>query len=215
MNALGSPNLNGTDDHRQVFLSTCVKELQREAQEQLRLRYFMGAGGTAPKMKMNEVFILTGTTLLLGALFMQAWVTPVVIEQGGEPYLNGASMMSGDAFQIELTVENETTVRVVFYDESDTILSAESIVMAAGQTVSRTLEAEKGGYYTYEVDTKGVEATLNLDVERKLMIDLLPFPIGGLLLAFGLYQRQAVSDEEEDAKTTPSIDEVLDADLDV
>ncbi len=174
----------------------------------------MGAGGTAPKMKMNEVFILTGTTLLLGALFMQAWVTPVAIEQGGAPYLNGASMMSGDAFEIELTVENQTTVRIVFYDEENTILSAESIVMAAGQTVSRTLDVDEGGYYTYEIDTKGVEATLNLDIDRKLMIDLLPFPVGGLLLAFGLYQRQAVAEEHE-TKTAPSIDDVLDADLDV
>ena len=37
----------------------------------------MGAGGTAPKMKMSDAFILTGLTVLLGGLFMHGWVTPV------------------------------------------------------------------------------------------------------------------------------------------
>ena len=37
----------------------------------------MGAGGTAPAMKMSDVFILTGLTLLLGGLFMHAWVSPL------------------------------------------------------------------------------------------------------------------------------------------
>lgn len=169
----------------------------------------MGAGGTAPKMKMNEVFILTGTTLLLGALFMHAWVSPVAIAAGDDAYTNGASMMKGDSFLISIIVENETTIRLVFYDEDQSVLSAESIVMAAGEQHEATLDAEEAGYYTYEVDTKGVAATLELDIERKLMIDLLPFPVGALLLAFGLYQRKATQDIEEHT------DPVLDAELDV
>lgn len=157
-------------------------------------------------MRMNEVFILTGVTLLLGALFMHTWVSPVVLESGQESYTNGASMMSGDAFSIGVEVENQTTVRVVLYDEENTIISAESIVLAAGESAKRTLEVDEGGYYTYEIDTKGIGATLNLDIERKLMIDLLPFPVGALLLAFGLYQRQHLAQE-------PSAP--IDAELDV
>ena len=169
----------------------------------------MGAGGTAPKMKMNEVFILTGTTLLLGALFMHAWVSPVALNAGDEPYTNGASMMKGDSFRIEITVENETTVRLVFYDEDQSVISAESIVLAAGERHEATLDAAQSGYYTYEIDTKGVAATLELDIDRKLMIDLLPFPVGAFLLAFGLYQRKAMQDAE------PEVEGVLDAELDV
>jgi hypothetical protein len=167
-------------------------------------RWFMAGGGTAPKMKMNEVFILTGTTLLLGALFMHAWVSPVVLDEGGEVYTNGASMMKGDAFLLDIEVDNETTVRLVFYDEMDNVLSAESVVLGAGESAERTFEAQEGGFYAYEVDTKGVSATLTVDIERKLMIDLLPFPIGAFFLAFGMYQRKT----EEEAT-------VLDAELDV
>jgi len=158
---------------------------------------FMAGGGTAPKMKMNEVFILTGTTLLLGALFMHAWVSPIVIEQGDESYTNGASLMKGDTITLTLEVENETTARVVFFDENDNILSAESIVLANGESVKRSFEANEGGAYTYEIDTKGVASTLQVDIDRKLMIDLLPFPLGAFFLAFGLYQRKATSEYED------------------
>jgi len=68
------------------------------------------------------------------------------------------------------------------------------------------LEITESGYYTYEINTKGVSATLDLDIERKYSIDMLPFPIGAIILAFGLYQRE--SDVEED-------DEILDAELDI
>ena len=164
----------------------------------------MGGGGTAPKMKMSDAFILTGLTLLLGGLFMHTWVTPVTHAAEDPPYSNGASMMKGDAFNIEVTVDNETTLRIVLKDESGTVLSANSIVLSAGGTHEETLTAAAGGYYSYEIDTKGVSASIAVEIERKLMIDLLPFPIGMLLLAMGLYQRAA----------SPSNDDVLDAVLD-
>ncbi|RJU98651.1 MAG: hypothetical protein DWC10_02950 [Candidatus Poseidoniales archaeon] len=166
----------------------------------------MGAGGTAPKMKMSDVFILTGLTVLLGALFMHAWVTPINLNSGDPPYTNGASLMTDDKVILNIMVENETTIRVVFMDESNSILSAESIVMGAGDSVEREFLADQGGFYTYEIDTKGVAATLDVEIDRKLMLDMLPFPIGAFFLAFGLYQRQMHTEESA---------EVLDAELDV
>lgn len=165
----------------------------------------MGGGGTAPKMKMSDALILTGVTILLGGLFMQAWVTPVEHPTDSEPYVNGATMWGGDAFEIKMTVTNATTVRLVLYDEYGSIVSAESIPLAAGETEDQRLEIEDGGYYTYEIDTKGVEATLDLNIDRKYGIDMLPFPVGALILAYGLYQRETPDEEEE----------ILDAELDV
>ena len=169
-------------------------------------RSLMGAGGTAPKMKMSEVFILSGTTILLGALFMHAWVTPVAITGEDSIYTNGASMMKGDTFELDIRVQNETTLRIVFLDENEGILSAESIVVASGERIERSLEAEESGYYTYEIDTKGAEATLEFSIDRKYKIDLIPYPLGGFLLAFGLHLRSA--------EETDSSDVVLDAELD-
>ena len=148
-------------------------------------------------MKMSDVFILTGLTLLLGGLFMHAWVTP--IDHGSEdpPYTNGASMMKGDAFVLEVNVDDQTTLRIVLMDESGDIVSAESFVLAAGESHIEVIDIETGGYYTYEIDTKGVSATISTDIDRKLMIDFLPFPFGAIFLAFGLYQRNAKESEEE------------------
>jgi hypothetical protein len=82
--------------------------------------------------------------------------------------------------------------------------------LASGGDVEQRYEITEGGYYTYEVDTKGGDGTLEIDIERKYMIDMLPFPIGGFLLAYGLYQRDEDEDEEEDENES----EVLDAELD-
>jgi hypothetical protein len=114
--------------------------------------------------------------------------------------------MSDDKVVLNIMVESETTVRVVFMDEKKSILSAESIVMGAGDSVERELIADQGGFYTYEIDTKGVAATLDVEIDRRIMLDMLPFPIGAFFLAFGLYQRQMHTEESA---------EVLDAELDV
>jgi hypothetical protein len=115
-------------------------------------------------------------------------------------------MMKGDVFVMNLAVVNESTVRFVLYDESDSIVDAETVTLASGGEVEQRYEIAEGGYYTYEIDTKGGDGTLEIDIERKYMIDMLPFPIGGFLLAYGLYQREDEGDENES--------EVLDAELD-
>ena len=131
----------------------------------------MGGGGAAPKMKMSDALILTGVTVLLGGLFMSAWVTPVEHKEESPPYVNGASMWAGDSFEIGIAVENDTTVRLVLKDEDGTIVSAQSIPLAKGEKKSVTLEIDDGGYYTYEIDTKGVgrRLTLILTANTKLI----------------------------------------------
>ena len=166
----------------------------------------MGGGGTAPKMKMSDALILTGVTILFGSLFMHAWVTPVQINGEDPPYTNGASMLNGDVFVVNVTLANESTVRFVLMDESGKITDAESVPMGSGDQYEKRWVISDGGYYTYEIDTKGEDATLEVDIERKYMIDMLPFPIGAFLLAYGLYQRDDEVAEDES--------EVLDAELD-
>ncbi|MCH1460883.1 MAG: hypothetical protein L7U25_00830 [Candidatus Poseidonia sp.] len=166
----------------------------------------MGGGGTAPKMKMSDALILTGVTILFGSLFMHAWVTPVQLYGEDPPYTNGASMMNGDVFVVNITLANESTVRFVLTDESGKIADAESVPMGSGDQYEKRWVISDGGYYTYEIDTKGEDATLQVDIERKYMIDMLPFPIGAFLLAYGLYQRDDEVAEDES--------EVLDAELD-
>ncbi|MCH1541031.1 MAG: hypothetical protein L7S56_06345 [Candidatus Poseidonia sp.] len=167
----------------------------------------MGGGGAAPKMKMSDALILTGTTLLLGALFMHAWVVPITVGGDEPPYQNGATMMSGDSFKAAITVENDTTLRLILMNSEGEILDSESVVMIAGQTHPVRWEITESGYYTYEIDTKGSAATLDVSVDRKYHIDMIAFPVGALLLAYGLYQHDESEEEEE---TELILDAVLD-----
>ena len=102
----------------------------------------MGGGGAAPAMKMSDVFILTGLTLMLGGLFMHAWVTPIDHDAGDTPYRNGASMMKGDAFDLRIQVDNQTTVRIVLTDENNAILNVETVVLAAGEEHHEVITTE-------------------------------------------------------------------------
>ena len=163
----------------------------------------MGGAGTAPKMKMSDALILVGATVLLGALFMHAWVSPMALNGDDGSYEKHVNLMSGDRLVIEVTVENETTLRTVVRDAEDRVMEASNVVLAAGATERYTYEAENGGAYSVEIDTNGVDASLDaFSIERGLMIDMLPFPVGTVVLLYGLYLRQ---NSEEDGPKDHSV----------
>jgi len=164
----------------------------------------MGGAGTAPKMKMSDALILVGATVLLGALFMHAWVSPMTLNGDDGTYEKHVNLMSGDRLVIDVTVENETTLRTVVRDADDRVLEASNVVLAAGDTDRYTYEAANGGAYSIEIDTNGVDATLDaFSIERGFMIDMLPFPLGTVVLLYGLYLRQnGEEDSPEDHSAT-------------
>ena len=163
----------------------------------------MGAGGAAPKMKMSDAFILTGLTLLLGGLFMHAWVTPVDHGAEDSPYTNGASMMKGDSFRLEVVVENETVLRIALKDDRGEVLNITSTVLASNDVHVATLTVDETGFYSYEIDTRNTAATISVEIDRKTKLDMAFLPVGALILAMGIYQRLAAKE-----------DDVLDAELD-
>ena len=166
--------------------------------EQGALPGHMGGAGAAPKMKMSDALILTGATILLGALFLHAWVTPTPINAEEGPYQTGVNMMGGDSIETKIQVDNQTSLRVVVYDENMDIVDATTEILAKNAVETYEFTASVSGFYTLEIDTDGVNGTINeLNVQRKLMLDLLPFPLGAIVLMYGLYLRQANGDEEE------------------
>ena len=152
----------------------------------------MGGAGTAPKMKMSDALILVGATVLLGALFMHAWVNPLDLNGGDDPYEKQVNLMAGDRLVIDITVADETTLRTVVRDADNRVMDASNVVLAAAGTGRYTFEADNGGAFFVEIDTNGVDATLDsFSIERGFMIDMLPFPVGTVVLLYGLYLRQS------------------------
>jgi len=94
-------------------------------------------------------------------------------------------------------VADETTLRTVVRDADNRVMDASNVVLAAAGTERYTFEADNGGAFFVEIDTNGVDATLDsFSIERGFMIDMLPFPIGTVVLLYGLYLRQ--SNENDD-----------------
>ena len=162
----------------------------------------MAGGGAAPAMKMSDLFILIGITLLIGGLFIHGLASSETVSEESEPYSNGASLLEGDSLEFTIDADNESTVLIEILFEGQDIVFTESMVLAPGDSNSADFEAKENGYYSYTVDfTKG-EGEVFVDVDRQLLIDFIIYPIGALCLVFGLYKRK-------DEKMGESVDAVL------
>ena len=83
----------------------------------------MAGGGTAPSMKMSDVFLLIGMSIILGGVIMHVWTTPTSLD-GDTPTLeNGASMMKGDTLTFEINPTNASMITItVQNDEGETVV---------------------------------------------------------------------------------------------
>lgn len=160
----------------------------------------MAGGGAAPSMKMSDVFILIGMSLLLGGLIMHVWVSPTSLQGEANSKESGASMMKGDTLNFNVAADNDSMVRITVLDESDTEVTEESWDLSAGEDLLYVFDAEEGGFYTYTVVFESGSGEVVVDVDRSTKIDFLPYPIGFACILFGLYKRGLEDDGAIDAE---------------
>jgi hypothetical protein len=165
----------------------------------------MSGGGTAPSMKMSDVFILVGMSVLVGGFIMHAWTSPTLLDFESPTLESGASMLKGDTMTFEITPNNESTVVIMVMDESGATAAEQSWTVAGGEAFDYRFEATEGGFYTYTVTFETGEGEAFVDVDRSSMIDFIAYPFGVACVAFGLYKRGLEKNE--------ALDEVLDAEL--
>lgn len=162
----------------------------------------MAGGGTAPSMKMSDVLILVGMSVLVGGLIMHMWVAPASLDSEDPTLESGASLLEEDTltFEVEAASESEITIKVM--DEGGATVADETWSVASGEGLEWEFKATEGGFYTYEVTFDSGDGEVIVDVSRQSMIDFIAYPLGILLIGYGLYKRSF------------EIDEVIDAELD-
>ena len=164
----------------------------------------MAGGGTAPAMKMSDVFILLGVTFLVGGLFIHGLVSPIPINADTEPYSNGASLLNGDTIEFTITAENDSSVDVEILNAKGDVVLGESFFITSENSISVSFEADEKGFFSYSVEFTEGSGEVVVDVDRKLLIDFIIYPLGIVCVMFGFAKRK-------DEKMTEIMDAVLES----
>lgn len=156
----------------------------------------MAGGGTAPPLKISDVFLLIGVTLIVGTLFIQEWDQPVKIN-GDDGLFEGTSQsFSGDSIEITVTVENESEVRIQIFEDGEEVEDEKAIV-SAGDDLETDHKSEGGELEWIVTLEAGVNGEVDVDLSRANGLNFLPYLLGLALAGYGLYRRMNDSVEEE------------------
>ena len=160
----------------------------------------MAGGGTAPSMKMSDVFLLVGMSILVGGIIMHTWTASTALDEASPTLESGASMLKEDTLTFELSPGKNASITIIVLSEDGATVAQESWSPSEGEDFEYTFTAKEGGFYTYTVTYESGEGEAFVDVNRNTMIDFIAYPIGAACLAFGVYKRTLESDEVLDAE---------------
>ncbi|MGB0202135.1 MAG: hypothetical protein ACPGSV_00390 [Candidatus Poseidoniaceae archaeon] len=150
----------------------------------------MGAGGAAPPVKSEDVMILIGSTILLTLLVLQAWSTPIAVdcdEEECETFEIKYDLSAGDTFSLDV-IEGEIRPTIILPDGSSDFDD--------NQKGNWEYEAKSDGVHTFQI--LGLEdSSIDYSVSRGIIFDYGLYPVGALVLAFGILKRITKDVDEE------------------
>ena len=165
----------------------------------------MAGGGTAPPLKISDVFLLVGVTLIIGTLFIQEWDQPVKINGDDGSFEGTSNSFDGDFLKIVVVVENESEVRIQIFEDGKEVEEIKQSVSAGGDI---DLDHQSNGGEVEWIVTleEGVNGEVDVDLSRAYGLNFVPYLLGFAFAGYGLYRRMNESAEPE---------EILDAIIEV
>jgi len=170
----------------------------------------MAGGGSAQAMKISDVFIVVGISILVAGFIMHAWVSSEPYEFEGEDLETVEKsfvLFKNDKLELEITIPLEHSIIVTIsndgesFDLDSTADSISEIVKTDSAFYQFT--AESSGEYQMFIEFKPTngnisysEGEISVDIQRNLFIDFLPYPIGAISLAFGIHKRKEEKTED-------------------
>ena len=177
----------------------------------------MAGGGTAQAMKVSDVFIVVGISILVAGFIMHAWVSSEQYDfEGGDEEVIEKSfvLFKGDKLEVEISIPTDHLLEVhIATDGELTKLepideSISDLFIISSNIYQFT--ADSNGEYLMYIDFAPIngnesisQGEIFVDVQRNFLIDFLPYPIGAISLAFGIHKRK-------EEKSTDAIDAELD-----
>ena len=160
----------------------------------------MGGGGAAPPVKSEDVMILIGSTILLTLLVIQAWSTPTPItpipeyceyedsdDEECERFSVKYDLSEGDEFTMEV-VDGEVLPSVVLPDGS--------VEFGTKTSSDWSYTAELSGVHTFQIEVDE-ESSIDYSISRGILIDYGLYPVGLLVLGFGILKRVYKEKDDE------------------
>ncbi|RJV00672.1 MAG: hypothetical protein DWC06_05340 [Candidatus Poseidoniales archaeon] len=149
----------------------------------------MGAGGEAPPVKSEDVMILIGASILLLMFILQTWTVPTNITAGEEnEFTIKYDLSEGDTFSFDV-VNGEVRPTVVLPDEERVFGDL------VGEGNDWEYVAENSGVHIFTI-VAFEDSEITYDMSRGILIDFALYPIGGLILGYGILKKVASADEE-------------------
>lgn len=159
----------------------------------------MAGGGTAPPLKVGDVLLLVGVSILIGTLFIQEWDQATKMNAGDEPLEGTSRTFSGDVLSITIQPENATTVSIEILEDGK---NAEEypVTNAAGPDNPLTVDYESnGGKVSWKVTFETeVNAEIDVDLKRAYFLNYLPYIIGGIITTLGVLKKNVDASIKED-----------------
>jgi len=147
----------------------------------------MGAGGEAPPVRGEDVMILIGSSIILLMFIIQTWAVPTVINEDSDSQFEVKyDLAKDDLFSLEV-IEGEVTPTVTSPSgEVDTFSNVDS---------KWEYTAKEPGVHTfkfYSID----ESVIEYSVSRGLVYDYALYPIGVVILLFGIVKKISLREDE-------------------
>ena len=147
----------------------------------------MGAGGEAPPVKGEDVMILLGASIILVMLIIQTWVVPTNIEEGPEKeFIVKYELSEGNIFSLDV---NEGVVKPQVYSPSGEWEAFDNVEDDWEYT------AEESGVYSFKI-LAIEDSEIEYSLSRGIIFDYILYPIGALILGFGIFKKIAAQEDE-------------------
>lgn len=150
----------------------------------------MAGGGTAPPLKLGDVLLLIGVSLLIGALFIQEWDLPTKVDAGDAPVEGNSRTFSGDLLEIVVTTDNQSDVRIEVFEDGVEVLDENRL--SDDSTPAEVAYESQGGQLSWKItlseDTGG---EIDIDLQRAYFLNYLPYILGALITAAGVVKKNA------------------------